>query len=173
MSLLILFVIKRNCSCSESIQSWHIFIRRMINRLLIIEVSQSIPVRTKFYPTYSARVKFMCRKICLGSSVWILTQQLNYWPCILQVLEKNGDTMMQCVSCFLNSRKPMIPFLEEVLYNTLIEFGILMRLVRLLIICWNETYNTVRVVKYLSDMFPIKSVSNKQILYRHWYSTWL
>ena len=41
----------------------------------------------------------------------------------------------------------------EVLYNILIEFGIPMKLVRLIKMCLTETYSGVRVVKNLSDMF--------------------
>ena len=43
------------------------------------------------------------------------------------------------------------------MYNILIEFGISMKLVRLLKMCLNETYNTVHVGKNLSDMFPIRN----------------
>jgi hypothetical protein len=45
----------------------------------------------------------------------------------------------------------------EVLYNILIEFGIPMKLVRLINMCLTETYSTVRVGKNLSDMFPIRN----------------
>jgi len=45
---------------------------------------------------------------------------------------------------------------KEVLYNILLEFGIPMKLVRLLKMCLNKTYNTALVGKHLSDMFPIK-----------------
>jgi hypothetical protein len=43
------------------------------------------------------------------------------------------------------------------LYNILIEFGIPMKLVRLIKMCLNETYSRVRVGKQLSVMFPIKN----------------
>jgi len=42
------------------------------------------------------------------------------------------------------------------LYNILIEFGIPVKLVRLIKICLSETYSRYRVVKHLSDTFPSK-----------------
>jgi hypothetical protein len=50
---------------------------------------------------------------------------------------------------------------KEVLYNILSEFGIPMKLVRLINKRLNETYGTVRLGKHLSDMFPIKDVLEK------------
>jgi hypothetical protein len=42
------------------------------------------------------------------------------------------------------------------LYNILIEFGIPMKLVRLIKMCLNETYSTAQVGKHLPDVFPIR-----------------
>ena len=42
------------------------------------------------------------------------------------------------------------------LYNILIEFGIPMKLARLIKMCLSETYSRVRVGKNFSDMFPIR-----------------
>ena len=50
---------------------------------------------------------------------------------------------------------------REVLYNILFQVGIPLKLVRLKIMCLNETYSRVRVGKHWSDMFPIKK-SSKQ-----------
>ena len=47
------------------------------------------------------------------------------------------------------------------MYNILIEFGIVMRLVRLITVCLTEMYSRVQVGKNLSDMFPIKSGVNQ------------
>ena len=44
---------------------------------------------------------------------------------------------------------------RKLLYNFLIEFGIPMKLVRLIKMCLNETYNRVRSSKHSSDMFLI------------------
>jgi len=51
--------------------------------------------------------------------------------------------------------------MREVLYNNLIEFGIAMKLVRLIEMCLTETYSRVRVGKNLSDILPFRNVSKK------------
>jgi hypothetical protein len=55
-------------------------------------------------------------------------------------------------------------FHRVVLYSILIEFGIHMKLVRLIKMCLNETYSTVWVGKHLSDMFPIKNALKQEAL---------
>ena len=50
---------------------------------------------------------------------------------------------------------------REVLYNILMEFGIPMKLERLIKTFLNETYSRALVGKYLSDMFPIGSGLNQ------------
>jgi hypothetical protein len=46
---------------------------------------------------------------------------------------------------------------REVLYNIFIDFGIPMKLVRLIKMCLTETYNRVRIGKNLSVAFPIRN----------------
>jgi len=65
--------------------------------------------------------------------------------------------MKQCISYLQTSRKLMI-VRRAVLHTVPIEFGITMKLVRLIKMCPNETASRVRVGSYLSDMFPIKNV---------------
>jgi hypothetical protein len=47
---------------------------------------------------------------------------------------------------------------RDVLYNTLVQFGVPRKLVRLIKIYLNETYSKVRIGKHLSDSFPIQNV---------------
>jgi hypothetical protein len=46
---------------------------------------------------------------------------------------------------------------REILYNILIEFSIAMKLVRLIKMCLNETYNRDRLGKHLCDIYSINS----------------
>jgi hypothetical protein len=43
------------------------------------------------------------------------------------------------------------------LYNILIEFGVSMKLLRLIKMCLNETYSKVHIGKHLPDTFPIQN----------------
>jgi len=53
------------------------------------------------------------------------------------------------------------------LYNNLIEFGIPMKLARLIKMCLDGTDSRVPVGKHLSDMFRIKNGLNKEMPCRH------
>jgi len=46
---------------------------------------------------------------------------------------------------------------REALFNTLIEFDIPMKLVKLMLMCLNKTYSRFKIGKHLSDMFPTKT----------------
>jgi hypothetical protein len=46
---------------------------------------------------------------------------------------------------------------REVLYNVVIEFGVLMKLVRLIKMCLNEIYSKLHIGKNLSDSFAIQN----------------
>jgi hypothetical protein len=46
---------------------------------------------------------------------------------------------------------------REVLYNILLEYGILKKLVRLIKVCLNGTYSSVHIGKLLSDKFHIQN----------------
>jgi hypothetical protein len=68
---------------------------------------------------------------------------------------------------FIDFKRTYDPVRREVLYNILIEFGIPMKLARLIKMCLNETDSRVRLGKHLSDMFRIKNGLNKEMPCRH------
>ena len=77
--------------------------------------------------------------------------------CIYQMLEKKWEYNEAMHQLFIDLKKAYDSVKREVLYNILIEFGISMRLVRLIKMCLRETYSRVQVDKHLSDMFPIRN----------------
>ena len=76
---------------------------------------------------------------------------------IRQIFEKKWEYKEAVQQLFIDCKKAYDSVRREVLYNILIEFGILRKLVRLIKLCLNEMYSRVRVGKYLSDMFHIKN----------------
>jgi hypothetical protein len=76
---------------------------------------------------------------------------------IRQILEKKWEYNEAVPQLFIDFTKAYDSVRREVLNNILIEFGIPMKLVRLIKICLSETYCRVRLGKHLSDTFPIKN----------------
>jgi len=78
--------------------------------------------------------------------------------CIRQIFEKKWEYNEAVHQLFIDFKKSYDSVCREVSYNTFIEFGSPMKLVRLIKICLNETYSRVRVGKHLSYMFPVTTV---------------
>ena len=95
-----------------------------------------------------------------------------FW--IRQTLNKKWEYNEAVHQFFVDFKKPYDSVRKENLYNILIEFGILRKLVRLIKLCLNEMYSRVRVGKYLSDMFPAKNYVKKgdvfsQLHFNFWF----
>jgi hypothetical protein len=82
------------------------------------------------------------------------TDQIFY---IQQILEKNWEYNGTVHQLFIDFKKAYDSVRREVLYSILIEFGIPKKLVGLIEMCLNETYNTVHIGKFQSDKFPIQN----------------
>jgi hypothetical protein len=58
---------------------------------------------------------------------------------------------------FIDFKKSYVSVRSEVLYIILTEFGVPMKIVRLIKMCLNETYSKVCSGKHLSGMYPIQN----------------
>jgi hypothetical protein len=58
---------------------------------------------------------------------------------------------------FIDFKNTCDSVMGTVFYNILIEFGIPMKLVKLIKMCLSETCSRIRVGKHLSGVFPIKN----------------
>jgi hypothetical protein len=81
-----------------------------------------------------------------------LTDQIFY---IWQILEKKWAYNSTVHQLFIDFKKAYGSVRREVLYNILIEFGVLRVVDGLVRMCLNETYSTMHIGKNLSDKFPI------------------
>jgi hypothetical protein len=78
--------------------------------------------------------------------------------CICQIFEKKKWVYNEEVhQLFVDFKKPYDSVRREVIYNIVIEFGIPMKMVRLIEMCLTETYSRVWVGKNLSDIFPSRN----------------
>jgi hypothetical protein len=76
---------------------------------------------------------------------------------IRQILNKKWEYNGTVHQLFIDFKKACDSVNREVLYNILLEFGILKKLLRLIKMCLNETYSKVHIGKLLSDKFPIQN----------------
>jgi len=76
--------------------------------------------------------------------------------CIHQIPEIKWEYNEAAHQLFIDFKKAYDSVRREILYSILIEFGIPMKLVRLIKMCLTETYSRVWVGKNLYDMFPIR-----------------
>jgi len=97
----------------------------------------------------NVKVNSICGRNYWGSSLWISTQQVNYGLifCIPQIPEKTWEYKEAVHQLFIDFKKVYDSVRREVLYSNLLEFGVPMKLVRLIKMCLTETCSRVRVGK--------------------------
>ena len=83
-------------------------------------------------------------------------QPLIIYSAFGQILDKKWEYNEAVHQLFIDIKKAYASVRRDVLCNILIEFGITMKLVRLIKMCLNKTYSRVRVDKNLSDIFPVR-----------------
>ena len=69
--------------------------------------------------------------------------------CIRQILEKKWEYDEAVRELFIDYKKVYDSLRRKVLYNIIVEFGIPMKLVKLIYVCLNETCSRVRVGVYV------------------------
>jgi hypothetical protein len=87
----------------------------------------------------------------------VTVQLLIRFSAFCQILERKWEYSKTVHQLFIDFKKAYDSVRIEVLYNILIEFGVPMKLVRLIKMCLNETYNKICMGKHLSDSFPIQN----------------
>jgi hypothetical protein len=72
-------------------------------------------------------------------------------------LRKKWEHIEAVHQLFVDFKQAYDSVRREFFYNIDIEFGITMKLVKLVKMCLNETYSRDRVCKHMSDTFPVKN----------------
>jgi hypothetical protein len=83
----------------------------------------------------------------------VTDQLLIRFSAFVRYWRKNGTVH----HLFIGFNKTYDSVRREILYNILKEFGVPMKLVKLIKMCLNETYSKVRIGKHLSESFPIQN----------------
>jgi hypothetical protein len=86
----------------------------------------------------------------LVTSMWVSMQQVNccHICCFRQILDKILEYNEAVHQLFIDFKKACDSVRWEVLFNILTEFGILLKLVRLIKMCLNETHSRFWVGKH-------------------------
>jgi hypothetical protein len=82
------------------------------------------------------------------------TDQIFY---IRQILEKKWEYNGTVRQLFIDFKKTYDSVSRDVLYNTLIEFGVPRKLMEIIKMCLNETYSRARIGKNLPDKFTMQN----------------
>jgi len=151
INLLFKFGIKRNCLRRGRSQSLYLSIRRGISLLPITYRILSNILLSRITP-YAEEI--VGDRECGFQRNRPTTHHIF---CIHQILEKNWDYNKAVHQLFVDIKKAYDSVKRQVLHNIPIQFGIPMKLVKLIKMCLTETYSRVQVGKNLSSIFPIRN----------------
>jgi hypothetical protein len=73
---------------------------------------------------------------------------MDHISCLHDILEKKWEYNETAHGPIVNFKEAYDTVRSEVLYNILIEFGVRKKLVRLINVCLNETYNKVHMLQH-------------------------
>ena len=153
-----MYGIRRNCLRNGRSWLFYLSVRRVIKQTaVIIKAHHFCHLPTKFYQHPAVKINYICRRNYWGSSVWIWTQQVNYWSYILRswhTWEKMGIKWSSASAIYRIRNLTIQLGGKSVIIFSLIfvspwNWGYKM--------CLKGTYSRVRVGKHLSDTFPIKN----------------
>jgi hypothetical protein len=92
-----------------------------------------------------------------SSRNWWLCRWISNFQDYVSVKKKKREYNETVYYQFVDFKKAYDSVGTEVLYNILIEFGVPMKLVRLIKMCLNKTYCKVRIGKHLIFSYPQRS----------------
>jgi hypothetical protein len=98
----------------------------------------------------------ICLSACYNSGNFEISTTDQIF-CICHILEKKWEYNGTVHQLFIDLNKAYDSIRREVLYNILTEFSMPVKLVRLIKMCFNETYSKVCIGKHLSNAFPIQN----------------
>ena len=90
------------------------------------------------------------------------TQLLIIYSAFVKYWKKKWEYSEAVHRLFIDLKKAFDSVRREVLYNILIQFGVHMKLLRLIKVCMSEMYSIVCVGKNLSVRFPIRNGLKKR-----------
>jgi hypothetical protein len=160
INLLILFGIKRNCLGSGRSQSLYLFIRRVIKQIAVIIEAYHFGNHIQILSNILLSRLTPYAEEIIGEHQGGFRRNrstADHILCIRHILEKKREYNEAVHQLFIDFNKDYDSVSRQFLYNILSEFGIPMKLVRLVKMYFNENYSGAEVGKHLSDTFPIKN----------------
>jgi hypothetical protein len=174
MNVLILFAVRNNClSSGRNLLLYQFTSKERKFTIVIIDAYRCYQFHTILYPISFFQdyvVEIIEHHQCGVQCNRTTTDQIS---CIHQIQEKKLECSETVHQLFIEFKKACDSVQRKVLCNILFEFGVPMKLVRLIKMCLNETYSKVCTGKYLSDTFPIQNGLEQEVFLHHCSSTLL